>query len=107
MPDQSAYRIMLLPQNDYWAWVGVARDYAVRFQITLTPTPQNAARFHYPKQVITVVVAEGGYPQYGDIVAWLRSEAPGVRLDILSASTLDDLEAIVNERIVRGNVGWS
>lgn len=106
MPNPSAYRIMLLPQNDYWGWVGAAKDYALRFQTTLTPTPQNAARFHFPKQIITVVVSTGAYPAYGDIAAWLRSEAPGVELDILNVPSPDALSVVLNERIARGDATW-
>jgi murein DD-endopeptidase MepM/ murein hydrolase activator NlpD len=102
MPDQPVHHILLLPRDNYWGWVGVCREYAIAFGVTLTPAPQNAALFHRPRQVISFVTMPGAYPGYGDIIAWLRREAPDVRLDPLNVANPDDLNLLLQQRIATG-----
>lgn len=93
------FQIILLPRDNYWGWVNAARDYAVRYQASITPRPDNAIRFHHPQQVITVAQVSGGYPQYGDIVAWLQSQVTDVTLDVIKVVNPDQLRQIFADRI--------
>ncbi len=94
--------IMLLPAKDYWDWVQAVREYAVQFGVFVTPRPENAAAFHRPEQVISVIDVPGGYPAYGDIIAWFRQNAPEVTLDVLEALTPAQLRQLLADRIARG-----
>lgn len=98
MADSPKYHIILLPRQDYWQWVDAVRDYAVHFNITVTPSPQNALDFHHPDQVITIVNGAAGYPQYGDISAWLAQRSPNVRQDVLNVATPAELVTILGGR---------
>jgi hypothetical protein len=102
MPDQSAYHILLLPRDNYWGWVDASHEFAVVFGVTLTPAPQNAAMFHRPKQLISVVNMPDAFPGYGDIVAWLRREVPDVRIEALNVANPEDLKSELARRIVTG-----
>jgi murein DD-endopeptidase MepM/ murein hydrolase activator NlpD len=99
MSESPEYHIILLPRENYWTWVNAIRDYAVRFGVSVTPHPENAVRFHRPMQVISVANLSGGYPEHGDIVKWLETQAPEVPLDVLDAATPDQLHQLLAERI--------
>ncbi len=94
-------QVVLLPASNYWRWVRVARNFAVRFRATISPNPANAAAFQSPGQVITVVNVPGGYPAQGDIVAWLTDNAPGALIDPINVTTLSQLATILADRIQR------
>jgi len=101
MDGDSRPQIILLPVANYWRWVRTARDFAVRFRTSITPQPQNAVNFNPPNQVITVANLPGGYAQ-GDIVQWLRTNAPSTALiDPINVSSVDDLGPILADRINR------
>ena len=100
--DTAKPHIMLLPTKDYWDWVQAVRDYAARFGVFVTPRPENAASFHRPHQVISVVSLPGGYPDYGDIVLWLQRNAPDVPLDVLEVRSPAQLRQLLIDRIARG-----
>jgi hypothetical protein len=91
MPDDRVNHILLLPQTNYWGWVGASRDYAVRFAVNITPLPDKAVRFGPPNHVISVVNLPDGYPGFGDVVGWLKAQSPTAKFDVLSASTPDEL----------------
>lgn len=99
MADDQQYHILLLPQEDYWVWVQAARDYAVHFRVSVTPTPQNAVEFRSPEQTISVLALSGGYPDQGDIVTWLTERAPTVPLDVLSVTTPAGLHDVLAGRM--------
>jgi hypothetical protein len=101
MVDRVEHHIILLPYEDYWAWVDAVREYAVHFRASVTPRPQNAANFHYPDQVITVIDSPGMHASLGYIVDWLEHEAPGVPLDVIAADTPDEARGILNQRVAR------
>lgn len=101
MVDRVEHHIILLPYEDYWAWVEAVREYAVHFQASVTPRPQNAADFHYPDQVITVIDSPSTHASLGYIVDWLEHEAPGVALDVVTADTPDEARDILNHRVAR------
>ena len=96
------HQIILLPEENYWDWVGVVRDYAVRYRASVTPTPEKAVRFHRPNQVITLVDAPGAFADYAPIVDWLRQAAPEVALDVIRAGTPEELKSVLDERIRQG-----
>src|SRR5512147_1168885 len=102
MADNPKFQIILLPRQDYWQWVDAVREFATKFGLSVTPTPQNALDFHFPEQVISIVNAGTGYPQYGDIAAWLAQRSPDVRLDVIPAATPTELVGILAERIRLG-----
>lgn len=100
--DGNQHQIILLPSEDYWDWVGGVRDYAVHYRASVTPSPENAVRFHRPKQVITLVDAPGAFGRDGGIVGWLRQAAPEVRLDVIKATTPAELRGVLGERVRQG-----
>ncbi len=101
MVDRVEHHIILLPYENYWTWVDAVRDYAVHFRASVTPRPQNAANFHYPDQVITVIDSPSAHASLGYIVDWLEHEAPEVPLDIISADTPEEARALLNQRVAR------
>ncbi|MBN1309898.1 MAG: M23 family metallopeptidase [Anaerolineae bacterium] len=98
----SNYHILLLPRQNYWAWVDAVREYVAHFGASVTPSPENALQFHNPEQVISVIVAVGGYPQYGNVIHWLKGQSPDVVLDVLRVDGPDHLQGIMAERIASG-----
>jgi hypothetical protein len=99
MAEERTYHIILLPQENYWTWVESVRDYAVHFQVGVTPDPQNAIETRQSGQVITVLNPTSGYPLYGDIVRWLGEQAPGATLDVLDVESPGEALAIMNGRV--------
>jgi murein DD-endopeptidase MepM/ murein hydrolase activator NlpD len=102
MSEEQVHHIILLPQDDYWGWVGAVRDFVVHYGTPVTPFPQKAIEFHRPLQTITVVnPPNNAYPMQGDIAMWLAENAPDVRAEVLNVDNPDNLRAIVAERIAR------
>ncbi|NDJ54059.1 MAG: M23 family metallopeptidase [Chloroflexi bacterium] len=99
MADEIRHHIMLLPRTAYWQWVDAARDYALRFHVDITPSPEKARDFHFPEQVITVIDLPDAYPETGDILAWLRLHAPGVPLDVIEVYEPYELQRILGQRM--------
>ena len=95
------FQIILLPSEGYWDWVGAVRDYVVRYGTPVTPRPENAADFHRPDQVVTIVNFPEGYPLQGDIVAWFQANAPNVKLDVVTVTSPDQLRGILDERVAK------
>lgn len=102
MSEERTYHIILLPQENYWAWVESVRDYAVHFQAGVTPDPQNAVDNQQAGQAITVLNPASGYPLYGDIAHWLREQAPEVTLDVVEVDTPGEAHAIMGSRVADG-----
>ncbi len=80
-------QILLLPRHKYWDWLQACRTYVLTFGPNLTPDPQVAARYMAPRQVVTLPVFEGAFPEIGDPLAWFRRQAAGVRLDPVDAAS--------------------
>jgi hypothetical protein len=99
MSEERTYHIILLPQENYWAWVEAVREYAVHFQVGVTPDPQNVVETRQPGQVITVLNPANGYPLYGDIARWLGEQAPGSTLDVLDVDSPEEAQAIMAGRV--------
>ncbi len=102
MPNEPKYHIILLPHQNYWSWVNAIREYAIRFQVTVTSRPDNALNFHRPDQAISIVDVQGAYPEYGNVVQWLKDQEPTVRLDVIAASSPDLLHQLLAERVNSG-----
>ncbi len=103
MSDHETPHVLLLPVQNYWAWVGAAREYALQYGILVTPSPENAAQYHYPRQIISVVI--GGvepYEGYGDIRDWLRAAAPAAQIDLIDAAEPDALRTLLLRRMEQG-----
>nr|MBN1228786.1 M23 family metallopeptidase [Anaerolineae bacterium] len=92
-------QILLLPSDNYWGWVHAVRDYAVQFNVSVTPRLENALSFHYPTQVITVVNVPGIFPGIEDLRSWLLQQAPGVTVDVINVSTPGQLHHLLSQRI--------
>lgn len=90
--------ILLLPEKDYYRWVRAARLFVLSFGVNITPDPVRAGR----SENLTVAVPPGGYPQQGDIVAWLRARFPQQRVDAIGVATPEEFEAILNARVASG-----
>jgi murein DD-endopeptidase MepM/ murein hydrolase activator NlpD len=93
------YQIILLPRDNYYAWVAAAKDYALRFGCNLTPDPDSAARYMTPQQTITIAGCADGYPTQGDIQAWFRKNYPSLRLDFIPAQTPDEFRKALQVRL--------
>jgi hypothetical protein len=96
------YQIILLPKQDYWAWVSAAKSYAVRFGANLTSDPDTAGRYMRPQQVVTVAGHAAGYPAHGDILAWFQAHYPNVRIDLVPGTTPAELQAVFDARNAAG-----
>ena len=99
MEDQIGPQILLLPTANYWEWVNSSRDYALAYGASMTAIPQNAAQYHYPAQVITVVVPSEASEDQTRAIRWLKSEAPHARIDVIDAETPAFLATIFQERL--------
>ncbi len=93
------YQIILLPRKDYWTWVRASQEYVLQYGANLTQDPGTAGRYMNPAQVITFPLVEDGYPSEGELEAWFQAQYPGVRLDIVDASSPDKLEREFKKRI--------
>ena len=93
------FQIILLPRQDYWAWVHACRDYVLRFGPNMTPDPVTAANYRVPRQVITFPYVSGGYPEQGDIQSWLLAYHPGIRLDPIEAQSPEELREQLRLRV--------
>ena len=95
MPD---YQIILLPKENYYDWVGAAREYVMKFGANLTPDPDSAGRYMTPQQVITIAGLPNGYPAQGDIQAWFKKNYPSLRVDYLPAKSPDEFKSKLQAR---------
>ncbi len=102
MEEKVGPQIILLPASNYWEWVNSARDYALAYDVSITAVPQNAAQFHYPTQVITVISPAGISEGQDSPLRWLQREVPSVRIDEVRAETPEQLAALLRERIRSG-----
>ncbi len=100
MPD---YPILLLPKENYWAWVEAARDYVLKFGANLTPDPATAGRYMSPQQVVVIAGLPNGYPVYGDIQAWFRQNYPTVRVNYIPSASPEAFRAALQECINANN----
>ena len=97
------HQIVLLPREEYWAWVRACRDYAMKYGVSLTPDPEAAARFMPPEQVVTVAVSPDGYPAQGDILDWFRRNHPAIRVDPIQAASPEELRDALAVRLGSGD----
>ncbi len=98
MPDVN--QILLLPKQDYAAWIAAAKDYMLRFGVNSTNDPHSAGTFMYPNQVVSLVVSRDPARWYGeDIVQWFKSSFKGVNLDVILAETPEELAADLGGRV--------
>lgn len=93
------HQIILLPSEGYWDWVQAAHDYALNFGVNLTSSPEIAAAYMAPNQVITFPAYPGGYTLQGDILDWFHKHHPEIRLDPISAFEPDTFRDVLGERV--------
>jgi murein DD-endopeptidase MepM/ murein hydrolase activator NlpD len=93
------YQIILLPRQDYWAWLRACKDYVLAFGANLTPEPTTAANYMAPRQAITFPAVPDGYPEHGDLETWFAANCPGIRLDPIPVSTPDELREVLRTRL--------
>lgn len=93
-------QVILLPQDHYYAWLGAAQGYGLKFGVNLTADPDSAGRLG---QVVTIAGAPGGYPAQGDIQAWFHQTYPQVKVDYIPAASPDELGAALQKRIDAGD----
>jgi hypothetical protein len=96
-------QIILMPQTDYWSWVRACKEFVMTFRASMTRDPETAVRHMAPRQVVTVVTAGDAYPEYGDILSWLKQRNPDLRLDIITAMTPGELKMALDKRIEEGD----
>jgi hypothetical protein len=68
--------ILLLPRQGYWHWVDAVRAYADLTKSVVAPYPENVVALYETGDTVSVVCPTDGYPQHGDILAWLRRNLP-------------------------------
>ncbi|TAK14236.1 MAG: M23 family metallopeptidase [Anaerolineae bacterium] len=90
--------ILLLPEDDYYQWVRVARVFVLTYSVNITPDAVRAGR----SQNISVAVVDGGYPNQGDIIGWLRARFPDAMIDPIFVGSPAQLEVVLLERVERG-----
>ncbi len=93
------YQIILLPRQNYWAWVRACHDYVMAYGANLTGDPEMAARYMAPRQVVTLPLVAGAYPGQGDIVRWFERNHPEVLLDAIEVKSPDELREVFKRRI--------
>jgi hypothetical protein len=91
---------ILLPQENYYQWVGAVADYLAKFGASLTSDPQTPGAFTGGEVTVTIAVAPGGYPAQGDdVVEWLKAKYPKLRLDPIRVKSPDELKSALAKRI--------
>ncbi len=90
-------QIMLLPQVNYYQWAHTVQSYVLHFGSGITPDPEKASG----KDVVSVIVTQNGYPEKGDIVSWLETEFPEVKVDPIVVESPADLGSVLQARIDR------
>jgi murein DD-endopeptidase MepM/ murein hydrolase activator NlpD len=88
---------ILIPQDRYWEWVQAVRDYAVHFEATISPDPENVSQYASPSAAVTVITFPDAWPQ--DIVQWFRQNHPEAQLDVIEANSPQVLQEMLAERI--------
>lgn len=93
------HQIILLPKKGYWDWVRASRTYVSHYGPNLTQDPGTAARYMAPAQVITFPLVPGAFPEVGDLEDWFQQQYPGIRIDPVSVTSPDELEAELDLRV--------
>lgn len=73
------------------------------FGASMTSDPTTAVNHMAPRQVVTVVDAGDAYPEYGDIVEWIKNHNRDMRLDTIMAMTPGELNLLLSKRIEEGD----
>ena len=89
--------LLLLPRKDYFTWVKAAQKYVLAFGVNITPDPPKAGS----KDHVTIAVVPEGYPNEGDIVAWLRARFPETQIDAIRVNSPDELMIALNNRVAQ------
>lgn len=92
------FQIILLPRDDYWAWVRACRDYVMKYGVNLTGNRETAAGYMNPRQVVTFPKSDR-LDQHGDLEAWFEEHHPGVRLDPIEADSPNEMGQALAIRI--------
>lgn len=87
--------ILLLPKANYFKWVKATQNYVLVYGVNITPDPPRAGK----KQNITVAVVPNGFPEQGDIVQWLNTHFPNIKIDSINVNTPEELQAQLQNRI--------
>jgi len=94
------YSIILLPKDGYGDWLEAAKDYALKFGVNFTNDPVTAGKYMNPQQTVTLVTPANPLDAYDeDMTAWFAHNYPGVRLDVITANTPDELRPKLAARI--------
>jgi hypothetical protein len=89
-------QVILLPQDNYYTWLGAAQAYGLKFGVNLTANPETAGKIG---QVVTIVGAPEAYLAQGDIQAWFGTHYPEVKVDYLPVASPEALAATLQQRI--------
>lgn len=87
--------IILLPRANYYKWVRAAQKYAMAFGVNITPDPPKIGG----RDVVTIANVPGGYPEEGDIVEWVKTNFPNVRIDAIDVDTPNELMEAFDSRV--------
>ena len=97
-------QIILLPRDNYGAWINATQRYLREFGVNCTSDPAAAGAYVHPHQVVTVVTTRDPLWAYGyDIVDWLQRNYRGVVLDVIVADTPDELAHELDGRVRASN----
>ena len=94
-------QIILLPKEDYWAWVRASAEYVLTYKVNLTSDPGTAARSMTPSEVVTFPRVPDGYPEVGDVLAWFEANHPEIRLDSIEVTSPEEWREALHLRIER------
>ncbi len=95
------YQVILVPAtpDDIGRWVEAATEYMKLFRgvtVSSDPSPGNL-------RLCDVVTIVGGADEWGyDITARVRDARPDVKIDYIRASTPEELKAVLDERVYKG-----
>jgi hypothetical protein len=91
---------LLLPQNATWSWFEACKGYWETFKVTVGFSADDAA--YGPGLVGRAVTVVNPHYWEDDLQAFFERHYPGARYDPIVAASPQQLEAILNERVSRG-----
>ena len=93
-------QILLLPRINYYKWVRSVQRYALHFGVGITQDPAKVSGF----SIVTVVIAQNGYPHEGNIIEWLELRYPGINIDPIEVVSPEALTKLLDVRIEKGQM---
>lgn len=89
--------ILLLPRIDHYKWVRAVQKFALHYDLGITSDPKKVG----DHKLVSVVVAENGYPNEGNILQWLMQRYPDLSIDPITVADQAELVRVLDQRIAK------